>query len=298
MKKTETKYRTRNWKEYSTALINRGRVTLWIKVHIGIDARSGQIVAAVVTDSKGGDPDHFPEILDAVEGEIDKVGADGADDSVDNFKRIVDRGAQAIIPVRITGVIRPEPEASARNAVLTRMEELWDDDTGDTRWKVESGYHVSCRDERSQTTEVLLGCRMQKDVLKEKLKQLRASVKSELAGTAFVGELGRQPHKLAPEPTFPFDDMQDLWTRINALTPPTFTPPLTLAEDYTLPDFQADLAAMRTRFQETREKNATLTEHRQSVHVAANKVWERIKQYRKGCVAKLPTGHTLLSSVL
>ena len=139
----------------------------------------------------------------------------------------------------------------------------------------------------------------QKDILKEKLKQFRASVQNELAGTAFVGELGRQPHKLATEPTFlkAFDDMADLWERINALTPPTFTPPLTLAEDYTLPDFQADLATMRTRFQETREENATLTEHRQSVHSAANKVWERIKQYRKGCVSKLPTSHALLTSI-
>lgn len=151
----------------------------WIKLHIGLDARSGQIVSALVTDSKGGDPDHFPELLDAVQGEIDKIGGDGAYDSVDNFKRIADRGAQGIIPVRITGVIRPEPVAAARNAVLTRMEALWDEQTGDARWKVESGYHarsrvesemfrfkqvigdsVSCRDERSQVTEVLLGCRI------------------------------------------------------------------------------------------------------------------------------------------
>ncbi|WP_395143072.1 hypothetical protein [Armatimonas sp.] len=33
------------------------------------------------------------------------------------------------------------------------------------------------------------------------------------------------------------------------------------------------------------------------VHVAANAVWERIKQYRKGCVSKLPTGHALLASI-
>lgn len=104
--------------------------------------------------------------------------------------------------------------------------------------------------------------------------------------------MGRQPHKLAPEPKFlnAFDDMEDLWTRINALAPSAFTPPLTLAEDYTHSDFQGDLAAMRTRFQEARQESATLTEYQQSVHLAANKVWERIKQYRKGCVAKLPTG--------
>ena len=45
-------------------------------------------MAAVVTDAKGSDPDHFPEVLDAVEGDIEKVGADGIYDSLDNFDRI------------------------------------------------------------------------------------------------------------------------------------------------------------------------------------------------------------------
>ena len=30
VKKDKTAYRTRNWKQYNTALINRGRITLWI----------------------------------------------------------------------------------------------------------------------------------------------------------------------------------------------------------------------------------------------------------------------------
>jgi uncharacterized protein YnzC (UPF0291/DUF896 family) len=139
----------------------------------------------------------------------------------------------------------------------------------------------------------------QKDVLKIRLKQFRAAVQSELAGTAFVGELGRQPHKLATEPVFlkAFDDMQDLWSRINTLAPPVFTPPLTLAGGYTLTEFQTELATMRTHFREAQQQTTTLTEHRQSVRAAANVVWERIKQYRKGCVAKLSTGHALLVSI-
>ena len=73
----EGEWKTRKWgAEYRRK---------WIKLHIGLDARSGQIVSVVVTDSKGGDPDHFPKVLDQVEGEIDKVCADGAYDSLDNF---------------------------------------------------------------------------------------------------------------------------------------------------------------------------------------------------------------------
>ena len=167
----EGEWKTRQWKaEYRRT---------WIKLHIGLDARSGQIVAAVVTDSKGGDADHFPQILDAVEGRIDKVGADGAYDSVDNFRRIAERGAAGIIPARLGAVIRPEPAATARNEVVSVMEFLWDEERGDAHWKEESGYHdrsrvesemfrykrvigdcVTSRNLDSQTVEVLLGCKI------------------------------------------------------------------------------------------------------------------------------------------
>jgi hypothetical protein len=167
----EGEWKTRQWKaEYRRT---------WIKLHLGLDARSGQIVAATVTDSSGGDADHFPEILDAVEGEIDKVNADGAYDSVDNFRRIAERGAEPVIPPRFGAVIRKEPEAAARNEVVSEMESLYDEESGDSRWKKESGYHarsriesemfrfkqvigesVSARGDRSQVTEVLLGCKI------------------------------------------------------------------------------------------------------------------------------------------
>ncbi len=167
----EGEWKTRQWKaEYHRT---------WIKLHLGLDRNSGQIVAAVVTDAKGGDPDHFPQVLEAVEGDIEKVGADGIYDSIDNFRRIAERGATPIIPARIKAAIRPEPEAAARNAVVAEMDRLWDDETGDARWKVESGYHarsriesemfrykqvigdsVSTKNLASQTVEVLLGCRI------------------------------------------------------------------------------------------------------------------------------------------
>jgi Transposase DDE domain len=167
----EGEWKTRQWKaEYHRT---------WIKLHLGLDRNSGQIVAAVVTDAKGGDPDHFPNVLDAVEGDIEKVGADGIYDSIDNFRRIAERGAIPIIPARSNAAIRPEPEASARNLVVAEMNRLWDDETGDARWKVESGYHARSRIESemfrykqvigdsvstktlaSQTVEVLLGCRI------------------------------------------------------------------------------------------------------------------------------------------
>ncbi len=167
----EGEWKTRKWK----ASYRR----TWIKLHLGMDARSGQIVAGVVTDASGGDPDHFGEILEAVEGEIAKVGADGIYDSVNNYHQIAKRGAVPVIPARLGAVIRKEPEAAARNAVVVEMERLWDEESGDARWKRESGYHVRSRIESemfrfkqvigdrvsfeslaSQRVEVVLGCKI------------------------------------------------------------------------------------------------------------------------------------------
>ena len=167
----EGEWKTRKWgAEYRRK---------WIKLHLGLDTRSGQIVSALVTYSNGGDPDHFPELLENVENEIDKVGGDGAYDSVENFRLIAERGAEAVIPVRLGAVVRKEPEATARNSVVESMNLLWDEETGDARWKKEVGYHarsrvesemfrykqvigdrVRFRDAGSQAVEVLVGCKI------------------------------------------------------------------------------------------------------------------------------------------
>jgi Transposase DDE domain len=164
-----------------------GKRRKWLKLHLGFDKNSGQILAAIVTDAKGGDPDHFPEVLESAEGEIapfdgviEKVGADGIYDSIANFALIESRGAKAIIPVRYGAVTHPkDPLASARNRVVEEMQEMYDEETGDAHWKRESGYHarsrietemfryktvigdkVSFLSEDSARVEILLGCQI------------------------------------------------------------------------------------------------------------------------------------------
>jgi IS5 family transposase len=157
-----------------------GKRRKWLKLHLGFDKNSGQILAAIITDAKGGDPDHFPEVLESVEGEIEAVGADGIYDSIANFALIEARGAKAIIPVRYGAVTHPkDPLASARNRVVEEMQEMYDEETGDAPWKRESGYHarsrietemfryktvigdkVSFLNEDSARVEILLGCQI------------------------------------------------------------------------------------------------------------------------------------------
>lgn len=149
----------------------------WIKLHIGMDARTGQITAARVTEANADDGSQLPDLLAATPGRVDKAGGDGAYDYVNNYRVIQERGAEPIIPARLGAVLRPEPEATARNTVVSRMEALWDEKTGDARWKSESGYHrrslsealfsrwkrvlgpeVRARDVASQEADSLIGC--------------------------------------------------------------------------------------------------------------------------------------------
>ena len=52
----------------------------WRKLHLAVDAETGEIVAHVLTDKDGGDITHVPALLATVEGRIASVIADGAYD--------------------------------------------------------------------------------------------------------------------------------------------------------------------------------------------------------------------------
>jgi IS5 family transposase len=52
----------------------------WRKLHLAVDADTGEIVASVLTDNGADDAGEVPALLDQVEGEIASVTADGAYD--------------------------------------------------------------------------------------------------------------------------------------------------------------------------------------------------------------------------
>jgi hypothetical protein len=137
-----------------------------------------------------------------------------------------------------------------------------------------------------------------KEPLKTRLKQFRAAVQSELAGSVYAAELPTQPVATLGEAAFlkPFDDMSDLWLRINTETIPGFTGPLTLAGEFTHEEFVVELAAMRATYQKTRIAVEAGEQARARRDVLVKELWERIKQYRKGCIARLTDDNPLLKS--
>ena len=66
----------------------------WRKLHLAVDADTGEIVASVLTGHNAGDAGQVPVLLEQVEGEIASVMADGAYDGEPVYRAIAARQPQ------------------------------------------------------------------------------------------------------------------------------------------------------------------------------------------------------------
>ena len=80
----------------------------WRKLHLAVDAGSGEIVACVLTDNAAEDAGQLPALLETIEGGIASVTADGAYDGEPVYQAIAshqpDPPPAAIIPPRASAV--------------------------------------------------------------------------------------------------------------------------------------------------------------------------------------------------
>lgn len=109
----------------------------WRKLHIGMDADTGEILATVATTSYVSDKEVLPNLLGQITAEIKKVGGDGGYDYVDCYEVIAGRKARAVIPPRRTGRLHPKDDRlRERDNNLREIRKV-----GRKRWKRESSYH-------------------------------------------------------------------------------------------------------------------------------------------------------------
>ena len=89
----------------------------WRKLHIAVDADTGEIVACVLTDDGADDAGAVPALLDQVEGEIASVTADGAYDGEPVYRAVAGRQPDpppvVVVPPRASAVAGTE-DADAR----------------------------------------------------------------------------------------------------------------------------------------------------------------------------------------
>jgi hypothetical protein len=112
----------------------------WRKLHLGVDAGTGQIVAAALTGKEVDDAVQIGPLLDQVAGSLSSVTTDGAYDQDGVYADIADRHPEAavIVPPRITAV--PSPTAATAPTQRDRHLQCIAE-KGRMAWQIASGYN-------------------------------------------------------------------------------------------------------------------------------------------------------------
>src|SRR5215204_2314348 len=118
----------------------------WRKLHLGMDADTGQIVASVLTNHDGDDGAQVGPILDQVTGTVGSVTGDGAYDQDGVYASVSEHhpAAAIIVPPRATAVPSKaaEREPTQRDVHLQLIAER-----GRMAWQKTSGYNRRARAE-------------------------------------------------------------------------------------------------------------------------------------------------------
>jgi Transposase DDE domain len=112
----------------------------WRKLHLGVDAGTGQIMAAALTDKEVDDAVQIGPLLDQVTGSLASVTADGAYDQDGVYANVAERhpDATVIVPPRCTAVLSDQ----AVTAPTQRDRHLQCiDERGRMGWQRASGYN-------------------------------------------------------------------------------------------------------------------------------------------------------------
>jgi hypothetical protein len=118
----------------------------WRKMHLGVDANTGRIVAATLTDRDVDDASQVGPLLDQVDGQIDSFTGDGAYDQDGVYASVAERHPEAaiIVPPRATAV----PSRTAETAPTQRDRHLQlIAEKGRMGWQTASGYNDRARAE-------------------------------------------------------------------------------------------------------------------------------------------------------
>jgi hypothetical protein len=147
----------------------------WRKLHLALDADSGEIVAHVMTDQDTGDASQVDPVLNQIAVPIGQFTADGAYDGNPTYDAVTSHsvGAMVVIPPRAKAVERSDTEPSNQRdrhiaAITTEGRMKWQAVTGygkrslvETaigRYKAIIGRRLRARSFGAQQTEVAIGC--------------------------------------------------------------------------------------------------------------------------------------------
>ena len=116
----------------------------WKKLHLGVD-RSGVIVAQALTEPTADDATTGVGLVTGIPGDVARVTADAAYDTIAFYDAGTDRGARVVVPpARTASRSRRTPRSRVRDRTIGRVQAL-----GRRRWKKPAGYHRQARVENA-----------------------------------------------------------------------------------------------------------------------------------------------------
>lgn len=147
----------------------------WCKLHLALDADSGEIIAHTMTDQDTGDASQVKPLLDQIDSPIGQFTADGAYDGKPTYDAIINHSAAVaiVIPPRANAVEpagdQPSGQRDQHVAAISRDGRMkWQVSTGygkralvETaigRYKAIIGRRLRARSLPAQLTEVAIGC--------------------------------------------------------------------------------------------------------------------------------------------
>jgi len=171
--------------EWKVRVHGKSKRRTWRKLHLGVDERSGEIVAAVLSRNNVSDGEVLPQLLEQIEEPLAQVSGDGGYDHRSCYEALQQQQQQQQQQQALKVTIPPRrgariwqhgnsgEERLARDENLRRIRQV-----GRKRWKQESGYH------RRSLAETAMS--RYKRLVGEKLQ---AREFSRQTGEAFVGIL-------------------------------------------------------------------------------------------------------------
>ncbi len=155
---------------------------------------------------------------------------------------------------------------------------------------------------KDNATQVARGDRdVKRASVRPRFPQFRAAINGQLPGSRYLPAIPNTPNFQDSPGKWrdAMDDMQSLWTTINANTPPIvgFTPPLLLAGAYTVATYTLEVAGLKTAFTtlEAADQAGQLARaHRDEVFAP---VYQRLKQYRQAVMGTFPADDPLVLSL-
>jgi hypothetical protein len=140
--------------------------------------------------------------------------------------------------------------------------------------------------------------RLKSDLL-PRLSQLNATIKGLLPGSRYAAALIKVPAKTAAQGVVvkALQDALDLWARIEADDAVTFAKPLTLADGTTKATLQGGLDALLSAYDDATSGKQAARSARSERNAFLKTLDRQLIQYRKTAQARLPRGHSLLTSL-